>query len=283
MKSMKNALTLALVAAGVTAVSLAAARPAQATIIVGDNFSATDGPTNLAGTTPDVADAPGGTWSVSTGPTAQTVGPHNTTYPSYYGIPAPLLFMWNNGGNGAATIALASNTGYTKPSQLQISAALYTNPEAFSNTAPVGAMIGFYGAAPVAGDPIVGFSGLVVDQRGDVTLVQDGVAGSTVAYTGAYTNTNYNTLSYDINTTTGGISDVSLAGNTYNFTATAFTDANTNYAAIGVTAPAGTNSYGGVRNFTVQTVAVPEPAALGLVAMAGALGMLLVSRKRKNA
>ncbi len=288
---MKVRFSLLLLAAGATAVSLAAASPARAAVIISDNFSANPNVANLAGTTPDVADLPGGTWSVSSGTTAQTDGASNSTY---YGIPSPLAFIWNNGNNapatsadnGAATISLASNGTYVEPTQLRISADLYTSPagRTTATAGPSGLMIGFYGTTPAtstSGNSMAGFSGLVVDNAGNVTLVNDGTVGPTVAYTGTYTSTVYNPLSYDVNTTTGAISDVSLAGNTnYNFTSAAFTNAN--YAAIGVTAP-DTNSNGGVENFTVQTTqpaAAPEPATVAVAGMGVAL--LLLSRKRRK-
>jgi len=82
--------------------------------------------------------------------------------------------------------------------------------------------------------------------NGSLTLFEHGKAMATVKYTGTFDEVPAHRLSYDVDTTTGAISNVNLSGSTSDYStlkSSAFTDAATAYAGIGVAnAPDGTAS-----------------------------------------
>jgi hypothetical protein len=121
------------------------------------------------------------------------------------------------------------------------------------------------------------FTGLNISSAtGTVTLYANGVAGSAIAYTGTFSPAVPFTVSYQVDTTTGAISNVSIPGSSssYVFTTSAFTDAATAYAGFGM--QGGTTAQGNVDNFSVSTV--PEPATVALLALGG---LMMLPRRRQ--
>ena len=251
--------------------------------IVSDDFNTGSFHTTIAGRTPDVANLPGGTWSVSNDFSsggsnnfyAWTNTPGFTTGPNQ----ATSLFLWNGGTGvgspgGVATVSLNSAGSYTKPSKFSIQSDIQCMSLAGGAQ---GVMLGFFSSLPPTNntDPLPGFTGFLVNNVGDLRLVENGVVGTAVAYTGTFDNTLFNTLSYTVNTSTGGISNVTLGGNTaYSFSSSAFTAAETTYAALGMRST-GNNTFGYADNFSV--IAVPEPSTYAM--LLGGFGMLFGLRR----
>jgi lysophospholipase L1-like esterase len=131
------------------------------------------------------------------------------------------------------------------------------------------AYVGFDSALNVANN----FSGLMVDTSGGLSLIVNGSqVGSTIAYTGSFSTTTANLLTFSVNTSTGAISGISFQGSTsaYSFTTSAFTSAATSYAAFFV--PTGSSGHGIFANLTVTSGSGggSAPAApTGLAATAG--------------
>jgi len=222
------------------------------TNIISAGFSGANG-TSIAGTAPDTANLPGGTWIVRS---LDSGGSFSATIDTSLGNPSPALKL-NCAGNssGAAAISIASSGGYVKPAQLTIQADIRVT--GMNNTAnpPHGVLLGFYASPPANGiDPISGFTGLVLQMDGSLVLVENGVTRNTIAYTGTFNAANFNRLTYTINTTSGGISAVALTGSssTYNFTSTAFSNTATAYATAGARNSFGRDQTGEVDSFVVS-------------------------------
>lgn len=206
--------------------------------------------------------------------------------PNYLGIqqnPNDVLFSKAGFQNyvGAA-ISIQSAGSYTKPATLAISGDLSPWYAGLSGTSGVG--LGFYSSSiplhngTYTPNPLTAFTGLRLMSTGDLVLFENGVAGTSIAFAGGtFNGSAFTTLSYEINTGTGAISNVQLAGSTatYNYSSTAFTDAATQYA--GFFNVGGQNSNGALDNFAVAEV-VPEPASLAVIGMLG--GAML--RRRRN-
>jgi hypothetical protein len=261
---------------------------AQATLIVGDDFSTInggDGP--ITGRTPDLANLPGATWILpSTGvfPEAFTI-----SATAGYGNPAPGAVSLN--GQISSAISLASSGTYVKPTVFTIVADL----SPFNTLGPAsggrGLGIGFYSGIGSSYSNNF-FTGLILDQNGNLNLVNDpnssgffstgSYTGTPVAYAGTWDNSAYHTLSYQVDTTTGHISHISLGGSTANYTAfesaAFFTDAATKYAGMYKSALGA--GWGRIDNFAVSSV--PEPSTIVLL-VTGLIGLLAYAwRKRKS-
>ncbi len=158
----------------------------------------------------------------------------------------------------------------------------------FNNvTAPVQATgYALLGFSTVAGNgnyspssPVPNFTGLRVNLDGSVALVVQGSIGSAIAYGGTYTQATPQRLSYTVNTTTGAISDITFGSSTasYNFVTTGITNARTELFGIGGSVN-NTQNYARFDNLLLETAAVPEPAAIGLVAALAPLALRRRSR-----
>jgi hypothetical protein len=199
-----------------------------------DSFGGKNGE-RIDGRTPDKANAPGGKWSI--------VGNANPSVkaskrPDEYNIPMMELT------GGAIAIPISSQGSYTKPKQFTISAEIM----GVIGTPRVG--LGFYSALPARPDKKAGtkgdiesknFTGLIMlasgsGDDGALTLFQNGKEKQRVKYTGKFDPNELHRLSYDVDTTSGAISNVRLTGSSSDYSAfnsTAFTDAATAYAAVG--------------------------------------------------
>jgi hypothetical protein len=207
------------------------------TVILQDDFNGTVG-AELAGSSPGVANLPGGTYQTDY---VNSGGTFKAFYDSQ-GNPAPDAHLYDDGSSpsGSVAISIASHGNYDKPTTFSIQA----------DIAPAAViMLGFYGTPPASGtDSLTGFTGLAYhDGTGTLDLVEDGVTKTSIAYTGSFNGSAYNTLKYTVDTTTGDISNVTLTGSTsnYDFSSAAFTSSATQYAAFGTEAggPSGACSY----------------------------------------
>ena len=223
-------------------------------VIIDDVF--TDGPAfsgkNISGRTPTVTDLPGAAYEIASGfdYDQQVIGPDNGSYSdsaSFHNV-------------GAAAISLASAGSYTRPAVFVVSAQIAFEVSAgyVSN-----AYLGFYSAIPSAGNQndLENFSGLVLNSAGNLTLVNNGVIGQSVAFTGTYTPGTYTVLTYGVDTLTGSIYSVSLTGSNSDyssFTTSAFMNTATAFSGIG-----GDNDPSGRVHFSSYQIATAPPPVAG--------------------
>lgn len=153
--------------------------------------------------------------------------------------------------------------------------------------------LGFFSVAGGGGFSQTRFTGLVLDSAGGLNLSHDpneggffgdgSLLGTAVAYGGTFVAANYYDLSYQINTATGAISNISLEGSSADYSSLAagvnkFTAANVKYAGIYTSSEGGMNGYTSFDNFTVTSV--PEPSTV--VCLATGLACLYVVRKKRQ-
>jgi hypothetical protein len=206
--------------------------------IIHADFNGTDN-LEIDGTSPDVVNLPGGTWHTDY---VNLSGNFEAFIDSSSGAPAPALHLFDVGSSsGSAAVSISSSGSYVKPSQFSLQADIM-------ELAPSTVLLfGFYGTLPAAGaDSMTGFTGLALHtDTGDLDLVENGVTKTQGTFSGTYNAGAYNTLAYSVDTTTGGISNVTLVGQAFSFSTTAFTDAATAYVAVGSEAggPSGACSY----------------------------------------
>lgn len=271
---------------------------ASAMTIVSDTFTGnTVNNADVAGTTPET-NLPGTTWGGGEG--ANHVSMLITTGATGFGDALPAIY---GRAQNSASISIASAGGYVKPTELTIQADLA--PGAGINlggsgggmtgdaSGARGVALGFYDAEGTGGQfSQNNFTGLVLDLNGNLGLVQDlnntgflgagSTSGTAVAYVGTWVNTDLYTISYDVDTTTGGISNISVEGSTADYsaleTASAglFTDANTTFAGVYTSSTSNNGNFGSVDNFSVS--GVPEPSSLALLGLGG----LLIARRRRG-
>jgi len=253
---------LPLVLALIVCVSACAAQAAE---IVFDTFAGDRG-AKVADRTPDKASAPGGKWTAVNNPNVgirAEIAISNA--PDEYQFPMMVLDGVHS-GTGVVAVPLSSQGAYTKPKKFTISAefvGLGSGPRP---------ALGFYSALPVMpatkeGEPPAkgeavdkNFTGLVLTpfgaglDNGTLALYVNGKTETSMKYTGSFDQTQIHRLSYDVDTATGAISNVSLTGSTSDYSSlktTAFTDAATAYAAVGYVFACGNDAKVGVHNFVV--------------------------------
>jgi hypothetical protein len=173
-------------------------------------------------------------------------------------------------------VSIASAGSYAKPTTLTISGDLkYGTIIETDGNAYRGVGLGYFSSAPNGPGAYHPFSGLTLHSDGHLALVVDGAdSGEGADYTGTFDVAAYHPLSYNIDMTTGAISNIVLDGQSKSMTTTAFTNARTAYAGFSVSSydvPADGMAYGCVDNFSLTTV--PEPSTI-VVLTTGLLGLL---------
>ena len=260
------------------AVVLAAVASTQGAIIISDDFDVpgTWDIRNLPGTVPNQVNLPGGTRVEAHGwdwaePRARGTG--------YGGLPGTAGLQDDTG----LAVPISSSGSYIKPAEFSVSAEIAITA---GNPGVGSVALGFYEEPPPPPDRTgtgvnerTNFTGLLVSDDGSMQLIEDGLlVGSAIDGPDLDRGTLY-ALAFDVDTTTGAISNVSLDGVPFTFTTTAFTDAATAYAAF--LASGGQNTDGAVDNFTVSSIeadVIPEPASLSLLALGG---LSLLARRRR--
>jgi hypothetical protein len=240
----------------------------EATTIYYDSFTAADGP-NLIDRAPDTSNGvAGATWA---GPT--------TVWQQEISSNRALL-----GADTHVSLDIASSGGFAQPEIIRVSAIMNlgntagpTSPD--NNETQRGVGLGFYESIlSVATNS--DFRGLVLGTDGRLVLARAGANGSARAgflaeiATGIDTSVDH-TVSYDINTTTGDISNILLDGVLQADVATTIFNADVNRVGFFASSTSGgtTATYD---DFTV--IAVPEPTSLALLG----LGSLLIARRRRG-
>ncbi len=221
---------------------------------------------------------PGGNWISGAGWTYDgvPVEPFLTASWDPPGLPTDTVLLAEE--RTVLALSIADSGGYTKPDMFNVTGTMQYLPGYSGNTFGVG----FYSSVPprVNGtEPTVGYSGILIDALGNVTIYINGVAqagaGSSINV-GALSPSTYYEISYNVDLTTGGISDFMIDGVVYaGLSTTGFTDAGAEY--VGVFA--GTGSRAWLQSLSVTTV--PEPATIGMAATG--LGLVLIGRRRKLA
>ncbi len=250
----------------------------QAVTIIDTEFVSNGSNVNIEGTTVGITtNLPGGNWLVGGGFT-------------WANPRVPATWMGEDFKNSinmadqqtAVALSLGSAGAYVKPTQFSVSAelAMIENRNHLIGLGFWSPMVPRYAPTSTAG-----FTGLMLNEQNDTLQVYaNGVATGAAVSTGTDASEStpalnvFYSLSYDVDTTTGSISNVKFAGNSVvGLSTTAFTDAATQF--VGALSAADSRAF--MKNLAVESIesaAVPEPASIGL---AGAmLGGLLLRRKR---
>ncbi len=253
---------------GIAALAVAMPNFASAGVIVSDSFATGTVGANINGRTPDTTDLPGTTW-VQNG------------YPGYQNdivsSPSSSLQLGAEAGDGIALTGVTA-TAYALSYEFNIA-----NDTPNTGTG-IGSGLGFFRNATTSGSPgaLTGFTGVTVSMAGGVSLLENGTRVATATISSFVVSATHS-LSYDVNTTTGSISNLLLDGNAVTLTGTTtgiFTVSN--IKEFGITNNAGGygNSFDYINNAVIATpTSVPEPASLGILAV-GAAGLLLAGRRK---
>jgi len=239
--------------------------------IVSDTFNTGSG--SVIGRTPDAVNLPGDTYASSDNP---------------FGAPPNVTVGTGTGGTGGAVmtvnsaglVSIQSAGSYVKPAQFMISGDVKVGNIAGNN---LGVGLGFNNINSNAfndGDLPNKLQRITLGINGDLNFNQTLIASYSAANFGgnAFDPNSFYHLSYAVDTTTGGVSNITLSNGlgsqSYTLSTTAFTYAKTAYAAIYSNSGA-VSTTGVIDNFMVE--ALPEPG--GVVALLG-LGALVVRRRR---
>lgn len=245
------------------------------TIIVGDSFQGSNGAA-IAGRLPNLANLPGGAWTVQP---FHSGGNFGATVSTTAGTPSPSAKL-NCAGNssGSVAIRLGSAGSYTKPTRMTLSADLVA-------PGSTEMLLGFYSALPVqaSGHTVFTyFTGLSLDHNsGEVTLFENGASVAVVAYTGTFAANTFHRLSFTVDTNTGNISEVSLDGSSsaYTFASAAFTPAATAYVVAGAWNYLGRDKAAYADNLQVLGIeAEPVPETVTQDAFGGSNGAAVAGR-----
>jgi hypothetical protein len=262
-------------------------RPAHAGVLVQDSFSIVGQESLQNLSTDPSAPTPGlPTSSNPSGPTYQGTGQADGYNTGEY--TGNLFSPFSSGtipqgqvdnGTGAAI-----TLGGTTATALEMT---MTFAQAANPTAPLTSgysIFGYYSAVPAShysSSIDANFSGLAVDTDGNLYSDVNGTLGAPVAYGGTYNVGTLNTLTYDVDTTTGDISNVSFGSSTSDYSALGSLGALTpNYAGFAASFYGPSQPVTVLTNFEVSTVAVPEPASLGMLVLGSSA---LSFRRRRQA
>ena len=263
-------LVLAIAIYGLTSARASLAGPN--TVIFSDHFSGANAAND--GRTPDTTDLSGATWRLTGG---------------FFGassISSGILAVPSIGG----TVLSTADAGpYAKPTHLTLSADLELgdlNP----GGNPAGIGLGFWKAVHPDGGSAQDFYGLLLGPGGSLSLTSGNTIYESVAWAGpAFSASQFYTVGYSVDTTTGGVSNLTVSGSTADYTLIAndthglFTPANTAFA--GVRADAGNAGRTGfVDNFVLSSDSsvstTPEPGTVALLVAGSIVALPFLKRRR---
>jgi len=218
--------------------------PAVAQVMIADDFTNGGDGTSLYDRVPNGTNVPGGSWT-----RVAASGSFVTTANTNWGNPVPAA-----AGNGQANAAISLGKLSGK---VRINAQLLPKPPETRGNKQTGnegsasdgrgVALGFFRSSVVGDGQLSqnGFTGLVLDTQGNLNLVHDpnpkgffeagSYKGTAIAFGGTFDPEKFHTLSYDIDTVTGEISNISLEGSTADYSSLTegikfFTEANVGYA-----------------------------------------------------
>lgn len=253
---------------GIFAAANAASASAAAVIIYQDSFTGTNG-SAIANRSPDVVNLTGNTWQLQGNPSNW---PGNAIQNNRASLNTDI----------GSSISTQTTGSYTKPTIFNISVTFNQNNLTADSLNQRAIGLGFYSQQVTGGSGFSGyrwFTGLAVNTSGVVRLITANDQGEpnnvtlfgTQTYTGVWDTAADHTLSYSVNTTTGAIFDVLLDNQSLTFTATPFTDANTNFAGFYASSSSGSRS-GHFDDFVLTAIPEPSSAALLGFALLGGVG-----------
>lgn len=158
----------------------------------------------------------------------------------------------NMGAQIGEAVSLASVGSYTKPAQFRIEAAF--SEGTVGNGSPAspgrGVYLGFWSSIPATGDSYANMRGIFINPDTGNLVLWNGASSYTAnavqtnIYNGIWiVGSQSHKLSYEINTTTGNITNCLLDGTAYTWNPTTiFSGANTAFAGFGVSATSGTQA-----------------------------------------
>lgn len=180
--------------------------------------------------------------------------------------------------NTVASLTLGSSGGYTKPVEFTITSSIILSGQMSNNVG----LLGFWSVQPTQSNgasSLTNFTGFTFDETGTLRLYSGGTDTGLSASLGTVSEDVYYTLSYTVNTVTGGVSGITFGGNAVSgFSTTAFTDSATSYVGVA----SGGHSRVGFSELTVAAV-VPEPGATSMILLGGIGLVLHLRRVRRSA
>ncbi len=261
MKRTENRKRLIVAASMILALGFPAESQAEPIVIVQETFERTDWSTPF-GEAPNAVNLPGGVWTKTAG--YSTFNPQIA--PASWGSTPTKTLIMGTGGTGTwgqtKVGAAVPLTGYRPTSISAEAKMLWANVGTYGSVA-----LGFYGTSlPAANTDGVGyldgFTGISASRDGTLTLYENGVAGTSVS-TGVTMSWNLRSLSYEMDTRTGVITNILWAGSPVGgLNSTAFTRPATVHAAVVAFDSPGGYSQTLVDNVVVQGVFVPKETVL---------------------